>query len=80
MPRNEVPPRSAEEAASIVGDNIRIVLAEQNRNLEWLAAEIGISVHSMLKAFTERVEMWLVFDASFYLGVAPDRLTAVSDA
>jgi len=80
MPNNTVPLRSPEEAASIIGKNIRALLADQGRDLEWLANEIGISVHSMLKAFAERVEMWMIFDASFYLGVAPDVLTGATDA
>ena len=77
MTSTAVPFRSTEEVARTIRDNINRILTERGRNLEWLAAEIGIDTHSILKAFANEVPLWLTLDASFYLEVAPDRLTEV---
>ena len=74
MPNTAVPLRSTEEVASDIGNNTRTILSARGLNLEWLAAEIGIDVHSILKAFATKVETGLLFDLAFYLEVAPDRL------
>ena len=74
MTNTAVPIRSTEEVARTIGINVQTILKEQGRNLDWLAGELDISSHTILKAFTERVETWLLFDLSFYLEVAPDRL------
>ena len=72
---NTIPPlHTSEEVAHRVGDNIRSILAEQGRNLEWLAAEIGIDVQSILKQFSEKVQLWLALDASVYLNVPLERV------
>lgn len=57
-----------------MGDNTKTILAERGLNLDWVAAEIGIDVQTILKAFSDRVEMWLLFDISGALEVAPDAL------
>ena len=77
---NMTAPLTSTEVAQRVGDNTKTILAERGRNLEWLAAEIGIDVTSILRAFSERVETWLLFDLAFYLEVAPDRLIGVAHA
>lgn len=74
MPNTTAPQRSSEDVASTIGDNTRTILADRGLNLEWLANEIGINVHTILRAFSERVETGLLFDIAFYLEVAPDRL------
>ena len=74
MTNTAVPLRSTEEVARTVGNNIKTVLAERGRNLDWLAGELDISAATILKAFSECVPMWLVFDASYYLDVPADRL------
>lgn len=79
MPNNTAPLTST-EVAQRVGDNTKTILSDRGLNLEWLAAEIGIEVHSILKAFGERVETWLLFDLAFYLEVAPDRLMGADRA
>lgn len=80
MTSTAVPIRSTEEVARTVGDNINRILAERGRNLEWLAGEIGIDVHTFLKAFNAGVPVWLTLDASFFLEVAPDVLIGATDA
>jgi len=79
MTSTEVPLRSTEEVARTIGNNIKAALAEQGRNLEWLAGEIGIDVQSILKAFATEVPLWLTLDASFFLEIAPDRLIGAGD-
>ena len=74
MPNTTVPLRSSEEVARTVGNNIQAVLAERGRNLDWLAGELDVNTATILKAFTECVPMWLVFDASYHLDVPADRL------
>ena len=74
MTNTAVPIRSTEEVARTIGINVQTILKEQGRNLDWLAGELDISSHTILKAFAVRVETWLLFDLSFYLEVAPDRL------
>ena len=74
MPNTTVPLRSTEEVARTVGNNIQTVLAERGRNMDWLANEMDVSVFTILKAFSECVPMWLVFDAAYYLDVPADRL------
>ena len=77
---NTVPLRSPEEVASDIGKNVRVSLASRGLTLEWLAAEIGIDVSSILAAFSTRVDTWLLFDLAFYLEVAPDSLLGADDA
>jgi hypothetical protein len=74
MPKSTVPLRSPEDVASNISHNIRTILAEQGHDLDWLAAEIGIDVHTILRQFSEKVEFWLVVEAASFLGVSPDRL------
>ena len=74
MPNTTVPQRSSEDVASTIGNNTRSILSDRGLNLEWLAAEIGIDVHTILRAFSEKVETGLLFDLAFYLEVAPDSL------
>ena len=74
MPKTTAPQRSSEEVASTIGENIKTTLAEQGRNLDWLAGQMDVTTHSILKAFATRVDMWLIFDASYYLDVPADRL------
>jgi hypothetical protein len=74
MPNTTAPQRSTEEVASTIGENVRSILSGRGRNLEWLAAEIGIDVQSILKAFATKVESGLLFDLSFYLEVSPTSL------
>lgn len=76
MTNTTVPQFTSVEVAKRVGVNTKALLKERHRNLEWLAAEIGISVDRILTAFGERVDTWLLFDLSFYLEVAPDTLLA----
>ncbi|MDR6907515.1 hypothetical protein J2X63_003223 [Agromyces sp. 3263] len=80
MTNTAVPLRSTEEVARTVGTNTKALLAERGRNMDWLAAEIGISPHTILKAFGERVDTWLLFDLAFYLEVAPDALIGADHA
>ena len=74
MPNTTVPLRSTEEVARTVGNNIQAILAEQGRDLTWLADEIGVSTHSILKQFSEKVEWWLTLDAAIYLEVSVERI------
>ena len=74
MTNTAVPLRSTEEVASDIGNNIRQILSEQGHNLEWLAGEIGIGVHTILAQFAEKVELWLVLDAAVYLNVPIARI------
>lgn len=60
--------------SSEVADNIKSILNERGRTLEWLAGEIGIDVQSILKAFSAKVPIWLTIDAATVLEVAPDVL------
>ena len=80
MPNTQTPQRSGEDVASTIGDNTRTILASRGKNLEWLAAEIGIDVHSILKAFASHVDTGLLFDLAFYLEVAPDVLIGADRA
>lgn len=80
MPNTTAPQFTSVEVAKQVGDNTKTILADRGLNLEWLANEIGINVHSILKAFSERVETGLLFDLAFYLEVAPDVLIGATDA
>jgi hypothetical protein len=74
MTNTAVPLRSTEEVARSIGNNIKSILSEQGRNLEWLADEIGISVQTILNQFGSKVEGWLTLDAAFYLNVSVDRI------
>ena len=80
MTNTSTPLRSSKEVASAIAGNTRSILAGRGLNLEWLAAEIGIDVQTILKAFSERVETGLLFDLAFYLEVAPDRLIGADRA
>ena len=74
MTNTGVPLRSSEDVARSIGNNIKSVLSEQSHDLEWLAAEIGIDVQTILTQFSSTVEGWLTLDAAFYLNVPADRL------
>jgi hypothetical protein len=77
MPNTPAPQSTSEEVARRIEINTKSILAEQGRDLDWLASEVGISVFTILKAFRSRVDTWLLFDLSFYLNVSPDRLIEV---
>ena len=64
--------------SSEVADNIKSILTERGRTLEWLAGEIGIDVQTILKAFGSKVPIWLTLDAANCLEVAPDVLVGAS--
>ena len=74
---NITAPLTSSEVAQRVGDNTKTILHDRGLNLEWLAGEIGIGVHAILKAFSERVETWLLFDLAFYLQVPAHVLIGV---
>lgn len=61
-----------------VADNIKSILNERGRTLEWLAGEIGIDVQTILKAFSAKVPIWLTIDAATVLEVAPDVLVGAT--
>lgn len=65
---------SPEGVAHSVGANVRRVLGAQGHDLTWLAAETGVSVDGILRAFTERVPFGLLFDMAEALRVRPDTL------
>lgn len=74
MTNAAVPLRSTEEVARTIGNNIQAALKERGHDLTWLAGEIGIDPHTILRHFGSEVPSWLILEASYYLEVAPDSL------
>jgi len=71
--------RATPEVATTAGGNVRRHLASQGRDLNWLADEIGISVHGLLTALSERLSLGLLFDIAEVLQVRPDSLIEVDE-
>lgn len=69
--------RATPEVATTAGGHVRRHLASQGRDLNWLAGEIGVSVHGLLIALSERLSMGLLFDIAEVLQVRPDSLLEV---
>jgi lambda repressor-like predicted transcriptional regulator len=76
---NNTPPSltTSEEVARAAGSTIQQELRSQGHTLEWLADEVGVTVDTLLKGFTELLPYALLMDIAEVLGVRTEQLYKV---
>lgn len=65
---------TASGMALTISGNVRTILDSRGHNLDWLAAQCDIEVHTLLTHFTAGVPAWLSLDIADVLGVSFDQL------
>ena len=70
MTNHKVPRITSSEVAG----NIKNILNERGRTIEWLAGEIGVDPKSIHEALKSKVPIWLTLDTATFLEVSPEVL------
>lgn len=65
---------TASGMALTISGNVRAELLSQGRDMDWLAEQCDIAVHTLLDHFTAGVPAWLSLDIADVLGVSFDYL------
>lgn len=60
---------TASGVALTIGRNVRAVLSSRGRDLDWLAEQIDVTTHTILRHFTEGMPAWLTLDIANVLDV-----------